>query len=170
MENKSKKINMINSLIINPHLAPSIILMVLGGSLCIISFVHLFIRSKAFIWSPIPDEKINTFERKMLNIGLLTFALGVLTFAIIDSFFGHKYLEIDNNKKMITDQILIIIAGAISLIFGIVFIFVKTGEFAKKKDKSGWYILEQNKIVKYFVISFYILLGLTFIVAGLQQL
>jgi len=82
---------------------------------------------------------------------------------------------------MKTDQILIIISGALFLIFGISLIFAKTDESARKKDEKrfgplsninmgGWYILGQNKILKYFMISIFILLGLTFIVSALMQL
>ena len=80
-----------------------------------------------------------------------------------------------------TDQILIIFAGSISLLFGIGLIFAKADDAARKKDEKrvgplsdhgmgGWYLLGQNKILKYFVISFYILFGLMFIIAGIRQL
>lgn len=88
---------MLNHLIINPHLTPSFILLVVGASLTIISLLHLFIRSKAIVWPPIPDEKFSAFEKRLLNIGAIAFAIGVLTLAIIDSFFGHKYVSTDVN-------------------------------------------------------------------------
>jgi len=81
---------------------------------------------------------------------------------------------------METDQIFILIVGAIFLIFGIGLAFAKTDESARKKDEKrfgpltnigmgGWYILGQNKILKYFMISICILLGLIFILSGLKQ-
>lgn len=88
---------MISNLIINPHLVPSNILLILGGSLCVISLIHLFIRSKAIVLPPIPSNKFNKFEKKLLTIGAFAFALGFLSFVIIHSFFGNKYFYTDIN-------------------------------------------------------------------------
>jgi hypothetical protein len=79
------------------------------------------------------------------------------------------------------DQIYLIIGGAIYLIFGIGLIFAKSDKSSREKDEKrfgtlpnismgGWYFLGQHKRLNYFIIYFFILLGLIFVVAGLRQL
>ncbi|MCP3872654.1 MAG: hypothetical protein GY699_05785 [Desulfobacteraceae bacterium] len=93
----------------------------------------------------------------------------------------YRKNKLRQTKKMETDQILIIVCGAIFLIFGVGFIFAKTDESARKKDEKrfgplpnismgGWYILGQNKILKYFMIAIFIMIGLIFIISGLAQI
>lgn len=79
------------------------------------------------------------------------------------------------------DNIILIVIGLIFLVAGLGFLFARSDKSAKERDEKrfgplsifnmgGWYILMQNKSVKYTIIIFFILLGLFFIVYGLKSI
>lgn len=96
---------MINTFILNPHIAFPAIIFFIGLLLTFYSGIHVCIRTKHRLFSPIRSDKFNPLEIKILHTGQVLMALGVLTLVIMLSIFGSKYLTIDaNGNKKIEHQ------------------------------------------------------------------
>jgi hypothetical protein len=93
---------MINTLILNPHISFPAIIFFIGLLLTFYSAIHVCIRTKHILFSPIPSEKFNPLENKILYTGQVTMAFGFLALVIMLSLFGSKYFTIDayGNRKI----------------------------------------------------------------------
>ena len=86
---------MINWLLINPHLIPSYLCIILGLILVVLAPIIYQIRmKKILIINPFKAIKeYNKLEKKILIIGVVLFVLGFISSTVIEERYGYYYFN-----------------------------------------------------------------------------